>query len=228
MSVSLFRSFKVCRLLPRLQPFLSWKLKTMATSTPSYQPIVISGPSGSGKSTLLGLLFKEFPDCFAFSVSHTTRKPRSGEEDGKDYHFVEKEVFAEMIENGDFLEHAQFSANCYGTSKQSVKSIQSTGRICFLDVEINGVKSIKKTDLAARYVFVQPPNMEVLKERLVGRGTESDDSLKRRLDSAQEALDYANEDGAYDHIIVNDDLDEAYSRLKLVVADDIKKMKEGK
>ncbi|XP_064598261.1 uncharacterized protein LOC135464694 isoform X1 [Liolophura sinensis] len=192
----------------------------------SIKPVVISGPSGGGKSTLLARLFKEFEDCFAFSVSHTTRQPRKGEENGKAYHFVTKEEFKEIIKKNDFLEHAEFSGNMYGTSKQSVKDIQQTGRICILDVEINGVKSIKKTDLNARYIFVKPPNMETLAQRLEGRGTETEDSLKKRLASAQEALDFAEQPGSYDHIIVNDDLESAYKQLKDILAEDIETLRK--
>ncbi|XP_033731298.1 guanylate kinase-like [Pecten maximus] len=158
MNAVLCTSYKVCRFLPRLQRLLP--LRTMSSN--HCQPIVVSGPSGSGKSTLLNQLFTEFPDSFAFSVSHTTRKPRPGEVEGKDYHYVALELFEEMIGKGDFLEHAQFSGNRYGTSKQSVRDIEKTGRICILDVEINGVKSIKNTDLNPRYVFLKPPSMEVL------------------------------------------------------------------
>ncbi|XP_021342425.1 guanylate kinase-like [Mizuhopecten yessoensis] len=215
-------SLRVCRLLPRLHHFLP--LRTMASSR--YRPLVVSGPSGSGKSTLLNKMFAEFPDSFAFSVSHTTRNPRPGEVEGKDYHYVQREQFEKMIEDGGFLEHAQFSGNRYGTSQQAVLDIEKTGRICILDVEINGVKNIKKTDLNPRYVFLKPPSMEVLKERLKGRGTESDESLQRRLDTAKEALDYADEEGAYDYVIVNDNIDTAYEQLRAVVKDDVEKMRK--
>ncbi|KAL4217069.1 hypothetical protein ACF0H5_023525 [Mactra antiquata] len=184
----------------------------------SLRPIVISGPSGSGKSTLLQKLFQEYPGCFEFSVSHTTRKPREGETEGKDYYFVERSVFEKMITDNGFLEHAQFSGNCYGTSKMSVEKISASGKICILDVEINGVKNIKSTDLNARYFFVQPPSIEALEQRLRGRGTETPESLKKRLDSAQEALDYAKEPGSYDHIIINDDLEVAYEKLKGILS----------
>lgn len=183
--------------------------------------IVISGPSGSGKSTLLQKLFQDFPGCFEFSVSHTTRKPRAGESDGKDYFFVERGKFEKMITDGEFLEHAQFSGNLYGTSKMAVTKVQESGKLCILDVEINGVKNIKKTDLDARYFFVQPPSLEALEKRLRGRGTESEDSLQKRLATVKEAMDYAKEPGAYDHIIVNDDLDVAYEKLKGILSSDL-------
>ncbi|XP_056012273.1 uncharacterized protein LOC130052147 isoform X2 [Ostrea edulis] len=192
------------------------------------QPIVISGPSGSGKSTLLTRLFEEFPNRFAFSVSHTTRKPRPKEEHGKDYFFVPMEEFEKMISEGSFLEHAQFSGNRYGTSKMAVDLIQRSGRLCVLDVEINGVKNIKRTDLNAQYIFVKPPSLEALRKRLEGRGTETEESLLKRLNTAQEALEYADQPGSYDHIIVNDDIDVAYGHLKQVAVAAMNSISNGK
>ncbi|PVD38139.1 hypothetical protein C0Q70_00750 [Pomacea canaliculata] len=198
--------------------------------TSALRPIVVSGPSGSGKSTLLNRLFKEFPDCFAFSVSHTTRQPRKGEEDGKDYYFVKREEFEELIKNNGFLEYAQFSGNMYGTSKMAVQTIQESGKLCILDVEINGVKSIKKAGMKPepRFIFVKPPSIESLKSRLEGRGTETEESLKKRLETAQEAMDYAAKPGAYDHIIVNDDFDVAYEKLRGILLEDIAELKGAK
>ncbi|KAK7506581.1 hypothetical protein BaRGS_00002056 [Batillaria attramentaria] len=194
------------------------------------QPVVISGPSGSGKSTLLERLFKEFPDCFSFSVSHTTRKPRPGEEHGKHYYYVTREEFDQLIKDSGFLEHAEFSGNKYGTSKKSVQEIMASGRLCFLDVEINGVKSIKAADMKPRprFIFVQPPSLEALKARLQGRGTETEESLQKRLATAQEALDYAKQPGSYDHVIINDDLDVAYEKLKGILIADITEIQKAK
>ena len=192
----------------------------------SLRPIVMSGPSGGGKSTLLTRMMNEFPDCFAFSVSHTTRNPRPGEKEGKDYFYVTRPVFEKMIEDGGFLEHAEFSGNRYGTSKKAVELIQKTGKICVLDVEVNGVKNIKNTNLNARYVFVKPPSMDVLIKRLKSRGTESEESLKKRIASAQESMDYADQKGSYDHIVVNDDLDIAYEYFKGLLIGDIRTLQQ--
>lgn len=192
----------------------------------SLRPIVMSGPSGGGKSTLLTRIMNEFPDCFAFSVSHTTRNPRPGEKEGKDYFYVTRPVFEKMIDEGGFLEHAEFSGNRYGTSKKAVELIQKTGRICVLDLEVNGVKNIKKTNLNARYVFVKPPSMDVLIERLKSRGTESEESLKKRIDSAKESMDYADQKGSYDHIVVNDNLDVAYEYFKGLLIGDINTLQQ--
>jgi guanylate kinase len=180
-------------------------------------PMIISGPSGSGKSTLLDRLFKKYPNSFGFSVSHTTRSPRPGEIDGKSYYFVTKDDFLKLKNDNGFIETAEFSGNYYGTSFKAVKSIKDTGKICVLDLEINGVRSMKKNDLGGKYVFLQPPSVQVLEQRLKSRGTETEDSLKKRLDTAKEAMDYALEKGVYDVIIVNDELDAAFAKFEAYV-----------
>uniref|UniRef100_A0A6B0V2X1 guanylate kinase n=1 Tax=Ixodes ricinus TaxID=34613 RepID=A0A6B0V2X1_IXORI len=154
------------------------------------RPLVICGPSGSGKSTLLKKLLKDFGDYFALSVSHTTRKPRPGEVNGKDYHFISRDEMEQAIEAGEFIEYTEFSGNLYGTSKKSVRDVQDQGRICILDIEIEGVKNIKNTDLNPRYIFIKPPSMKALEERLRGRGTETEESLRKRLARASEEIAY--------------------------------------
>ncbi|KAL7280816.1 guanylate kinase [Trametes coccinea BRFM310] len=179
------------------------------------RPLVISGPSGVGKSTLLKRLFAEFPDKFGFSVSHTTRAPRAGEVDGKDYHFVSQDNFKDLISRGAFIEHAQFSGNFYGTSFMAVREIENSGRRCILDIEAQGVRQIKGTNLNPVYLFISPPSLTVLRERLQGRGTESEASVAKRLATALKEIEYAKE-GAHDLVIVNDDLDRAYEKFKRV------------
>ncbi|XP_029649281.1 guanylate kinase isoform X1 [Octopus sinensis] len=215
----------VCSSIVNFSTSPAASFSSTALKMSNIKTIVISGPSGAGKSTLLHLLMKDYPTSFAFSVSHTTRKPRPGEVDGKDYHFVTHKEFEEMIQKKKFLENAMFSGNYYGTSKAAVEEIQKTGRICILDVEINGVKSIKTTGLNAKYIFVQPPSIEALEKRLRDRKTETEESLQKRLDTANEALDYSKQPSVYDHIIVNDKCDEAYQKLKEVVQEDIEKLK---
>ncbi|PVZ96612.1 hypothetical protein BB558_007467 [Smittium angustum] len=178
------------------------------------RPIVLFGPSGSGKSTLIKKLFEEYPDSFGFSVSHTTRSPRSGEIDGVDYHFVTKDQFLAGVANGEFIENAEFSGNYYGTSIKAVENVKNKGKVCILDIETEGVKQVKNTNLDARYIFISPPSFEELRKRLLGRQTETEESIKKRLDTAAKEFEYAKQPGAYDIKIVNDDLEKAYKNLK--------------
>ena len=180
------------------------------------RPVVISGPSGSGKSSLIKRLFDEFPGCFGFSVSHTTRSPRSGEQDGREYHFVPRETFEELIRKGDyFLEHTEFSGNLYGTSRDAIRALQSNGMVCLLDIELNGVRAFKQSGIASRYIYIAPPSIEELKKRLELRKTETPESLEKRLKMAEREANAAkNEPGLHDIIIVNDDLDRAYAEFK--------------
>lgn len=180
------------------------------------RPVVISGPSGTGKSTLLKKLFADYPGKFGFSISHTTRGPRPGETDGVDYHFTTVENFKKLIEANEFIEWAQFSGNYYGTSKKSVKDVAQGGQICLLDIDMQGVKSVKSSDLNAKYLFIAPPSIDELRQRLVGRGTETEETIQKRLDAATRELEYA-ETGAHDKIIVNKDLDTAYEEFKLFI-----------
>lgn len=189
-------------------------MATEAAVISKLRPLILCGPSGSGKSTLLQKILKEYPDKFSLSVSHTTRKPRPGEIDGIHYHFTDFDNMAKAVSEGKFIESARFSGNMYGTSKESVRKIAEEGKVCILDVEVNGVRQIKETDLNPWYVFVRPPSLAVLEERLRARKTESEESLKKRLDTAHTEMDYGMEPGNFDKIIVNDVLEEAYRELK--------------
>jgi len=181
------------------------------------EPILLCGPSGSGKSTLLKRLMNEFKDYFGFSISHTTRKPRKGEIDGKDYYFVEREEMELCINEGDFIETAEFSGNLYGTSTKSVKDIQRQGKICILDVDIKGVRSLKKTDLNVKCVFIRPPSLKELEKRLRERGSETEETIKKRLARAIEDLKFGDCKNTWDFNIINDDLDHAYEQLKMFI-----------
>lgn len=192
------------------------------------RPICFCGPSGSGKSTLLNRLMSEYPHLFAFSVSHTTRKPRPGEVDGKNYHFTDRDQMLNGINANEFLEHTEFSGNIYGTSKKAIRDVLVSGRICALDVDIQGVISVKKTDLNAIYFFIQPPSIEILEKRLRSRGTETEESLEKRLSLAQRDLNMImNEKDMFDFVIVNDDLEMAYELLKSNLASQIAQLKCG-
>jgi guanylate kinase len=191
-------------------------------------PLVLCGPSGSGKSTVMKKLMAAYGEFFGFSVSHTTRNPRPGEEDGKDYHYVTKEKMQELIDNKEFIENATFSGNMYGTSKKAVQDVLDSGKICILDIDVQGVKLVKKTDLKPRFVFIKPPSMEVLEKRLRDRGTENEESLAKRLGAAAAEMEYGEEKGNFDVIIINDDLETAYENLRDFIMPDIEKLKKSK
>lgn len=178
-------------------------------------PVVITGPSGCGKSTLLATLFSRHPQLFAFSVSHTTRRPRQTEQAGRDYHFVERGQFEAMRGQGDFVEWAEFGGNLYGTSRRALDDIVSRGRIPVLDVERQGVLSLRRALKNARYVFVKPPSIDSLRSRLTARGTESEESMRRRLEAAISDMQWAEENlPSFDSIVVNDNVEQAYNALE--------------
>eukprot|EP00005_Dracoamoeba_jomungandri_P002122 CAMPEP_0174254480 /NCGR_PEP_ID=MMETSP0439-20130205/3796_1 /TAXON_ID=0 /ORGANISM="Stereomyxa ramosa, Strain Chinc5" /LENGTH=185 /DNA_ID=CAMNT_0015336083 /DNA_START=12 /DNA_END=566 /DNA_ORIENTATION=- len=178
------------------------------------RPLVVAGPSGAGKSTLIRKLMDEFPAKFGFSVSHTTRGIRPGEEDGKHYHFVDRETFEQKVSEGNFIEHAEYSGNLYGTSFSAVSDVQDAGKICILDIDIQGVELVKQTELNPLFLFIVPPSTEELKRRLVGRGDTDDDAIQKRLETAVKELAYKDRENFWDRVQVNDDLETAYSELR--------------
>lgn len=147
-------------------------------------------------------------------ILDTTRQPRPGEVNGTHYHFVTREDFKTGLDRGDFIEHTEFSGNCYGTSKQAIEDVRKSGRICLLDIDDKGVLSVKKLGFKAFYIFIQPPSLEELERRLKNRGTETPESLQRRLDTCSEAMKLAATPGIYDVVITNTDLDTAYADLR--------------
>ncbi|KAG6008721.1 hypothetical protein E4U43_000107 [Claviceps pusilla] len=186
----------------------------MASLPHDRRPLIISGPSGVGKGTLYKRLFDNHPDTFCLSVSHTTRGPRPGEQDGVDYHFVTSEAFEDLIARDGFVEHAKFGGNRYGTSKMTIEEQTRKGRVVVLDIEMEGVKQIKQSSIAARYIFIAPPSLSALEARLRGRGTEDEASVQKRLAQAQLELKFSETPGVHDKIIVNDNLDAAYKELE--------------
>eukprot|EP00054_Salpingoeca_dolichothecata_P032203 m.265727 g.265727 ORF g.265727 m.265727 type:complete len:223 (+) comp29484_c0_seq1:3-671(+) len=190
-------------------------------SSTRLRPIVISGPSGSGKSTLTKLLMQDYPGVFGFSISHTTRTPRAGEKDGREYHFTTRESMLAAIKAGEFIESAEFSKNMYGTSKQSVQDVLDKNQICLLDIEKNGCESFRKTSFDAKFIQILPPSLDELEKRLRGRGSESDESLKLRMAQAVEALEYGKIPGKFNYTIVNHNKDVAYQELKAALKEDI-------
>lgn len=194
----------------------------MASSRNGPRPLIIFGPSGSGKSTLLRKLFDEYPKTFGFSVSHTTRRPRQGELDGVHYHFVERAEVEAAIGRGEFLESAEFGGNLYGTSKRSVRNVQSLGKVCVLDIDIEGVKQLKESDLNAICVFILPPSIDELRNRLVERNTETADSLKKRLDQASREIAFGTAYGNCHKLILNKELETAYVEFRVFVIHELK------
>ncbi|KOX78842.1 Guanylate kinase [Melipona quadrifasciata] len=186
------------------------------------RPLVLCGPSGSGKSTLIKKLFEEFPDTFGYSVSHTTRSPREGEEDGKHYHFTTKDKMQKQIEQNEFLETAIYSGNMYGTSKRAVEDVQEAGKICVLDVDVQGIKQIKQSSLDPFYIFIKPPSIKELEKRLRARKTETEDTLQRRLSVARTEIEYGEKPGNFDIVIENDNFSKAYEELKKFVMSNLK------
>jgi len=178
------------------------------------KPVVFCGPSGVGKGTLINMLLKEFPNKFGFSVSHTTRKPRSGETHGVEYFFSDLETINKEISQGKFVEHAVVHGNVYGTSKAAVESVMNKGKICILDIDVQGAEQAKKSDLHARYVFISPPSEEELEKRLRGRNTDTEESIQIRLKNAKGELAYLHKEAFWDLKLVNSDLDTTYKQLK--------------
>jgi len=180
--------------------------------------LVIVGPSGVGKGTLINKLVEGAHSQFGFSVSHTTRQPRTGEKHGEHYFFTTKEQFAKEVAEGKFLEWAEVHGNLYGTSVGAVRRVLETGRVCILDIDVQGARSVRKTPLKAIFVFIAPPSLEDLAKRLVGRGTESVEQIKRRLGNAKNEINSLNDKGLYDYLIINDNLEEAVGKLKSIAA----------
>jgi len=189
----------------------------MAPVPTSLRPVVISGPSGVGKGTLYSRLLKNHPSLFTTSISHTTRAPRPGETRDVDYYYITMPEFEQLIKEDAFVEHAKFGDNRYGTSKKMIAEMGDLGKVVVLDIEMEGVKQIKKSSIPARFVFIQPPSMAELESRLRGRGTEKEESIQKRLAQAKNEMEYAATPGAHDLIIVNDEIDKAYQELEAFI-----------
>ncbi len=174
---------------------------------------VVSAPSGTGKTTICRKLLKKY-DTLKLSVSYTTRPPRKGEENDIDYTYVTKEKFKKMIDNGEFAEWAMVYGNFYGTSLKRLKKLNKDGYDIILDIDTRGAMQLKNTYDKAVYVFILPPSMQILKDRLVSRKTETADAVKKRLESAREEISCYEK---YDYIIVNDILKNAYQELESII-----------
>lgn len=177
---------------------------------------VISGPSGAGKSTLIKGLRERVTDI-GYSVSHTTREPRVGEKDGKEYFFVKKGKFGEMINNNAFVEWAQIYDDYYGTSYGSLTDKLKAGQDIILDIDIQGAKNIKEKITDSLLIFILPPSREILEQRLRERATDSEEALTKRIALASKELSNCR---WYDYLIINDDLDKATKALESVILAD--------
>ncbi|MCA1979365.1 MAG: guanylate kinase [Thiobacillus sp.] len=170
---------------------------------------IVSAPSGAGKTSLVKALLKADP-AIHLSVSYTTRAPRPGESDGRDYHFVDRERFEAMLAEGEFLEHAEVYGNFYGTAKSSITHALNTGHDVLLEIDWQGAAQVKRHFPQSESIFILPPSFNALRTRLKGRGQDSDEVIERRLAAAAEDVSHAE---AFDYIIVNDDFDHALADL---------------
>ncbi len=174
--------------------------------------LVISGPSGAGKSTICRKLLED--DRVVFSVSATTRKPREGEVDGRDYHFKSKPEFRALVDRGEFIEWAEVHGNLYGTLRRPMEEALARGDVYLLEIDVQGALQLKEIGVEGEYVFIAPPDFEALRARLVGRGTDPPEVIERRLTKAS---DEYNQRDRYDHIVVNDDLERAVAEVRRIV-----------
>lgn len=174
---------------------------------------VVSGPSGAGKGTLTEILLKRVPSLTR-SVSVTTRKPRPGEQDGVDYHFVSLEQFKKHLENNDFLESAEVHCNYYGTLRSTVTQELKDGKDVVLVIDVQGAASVQEKMPEAVLIFIKPPSMDKLTERLTYRNTETEEELRNRLRNAETEMKLAK---MYDYVIINDEVDKAAEELIRIV-----------
>ncbi len=181
--------------------------------------LVVSAPSAGGKGTILKELFRQDGNL-RMSVSATTRQPRPGEENGKDYYFMSREEFQELVAGGRMLEHAEYVGNCYGTPREPVEEWLAQGLDVVLEIDVQGGAQIKRLAPDCVSVFITPPSMEVLEKRLRDRGTEDDETVCKRLAAAREELPHAED---YDYIVVNDRLEDAVEDMLAILRSEKRK-----
>ncbi|MCC5802715.1 guanylate kinase [Rossellomorea vietnamensis] len=176
--------------------------------------IVLSGPSGVGKGTVRKAIFSQEDTRFEYSISMTTRKPREGEVDGVDYFFKSREDFEVLIEKGKLLEYAEFVGNYYGTPVDYVRETLDAGRDVFLEIEVQGAQQVRDKFPEGLFIFLAPPSLSELQNRLVTRGTETDDLIRGRMNTARKEIEMMN---LYDYIVENDQIEHAVDKIKSIV-----------
>lgn len=174
---------------------------------------VVTGPSGVGKGTVIRALRERSPEL-GLSVSATTRSPREGEIDGVHYHFLTPEEFERRVASGDFVEHADYSGNRYGTLRSELERHAAHGGVV-LEIELQGARQVREAMPEAKQIFIAPPTPETLRERLVGRGTDSPEAIERRLQVAEEELAAQDE---FEHVVVNDVVERAVDELEAIIS----------
>lgn len=168
--------------------------------------LVLSAPSGTGKSTIIKALLDIYQESLLQSVSYTTRPARPGEEEGIHYHFVSKDAFVQRIHQGDFLEWAEVHGNYYGTSKSQIQSYLDQGKAIILDIDVQGALQLMEQDLDGEFIFLSPPNLQELENRLRGRKTETEENIQIRLNNAKVEMETSHR---YQHQLINENLDRA-------------------
>jgi len=176
---------------------------------------VVAAPSGAGKTSLVKALMEREPRI-RFSVSYTTRKPRPSEIDGRDYHFVTQERFAEMVKRGEFLEHARVFDNCYGTGIDTVQTALAQGELLLLEIDWQGARQVRARLPEARSIFILPPSRRALEERLRARSSDSEAVIERRLRDAKQDLSHWTE---FDFVVINDRFEQAVAELLAIIDD---------
>lgn len=174
--------------------------------------LVVSGPSGVGKSTIVKRLLED--PRYVLSVSATTRPRRPGEEEGREYYFLNKEQFGQWVNEGKFIEHVELFGNCYGTPAKPLRDAVNAGKVYMLDIDVQGAIRLREQKLEGIYVLLEPPGMKELEKRLKGRATESEEQLRERVGHAEWELGQRE---YYDHCIVNDSVDRAVEQIRSVV-----------
>ncbi|TKC18609.1 guanylate kinase [Robertmurraya kyonggiensis] len=176
--------------------------------------IVLSGPSGVGKGTVRKEVFSQEDTAFEYSISMTTRNPRQGEVNGVDYFFKTREEFEELIKQGKLLEYAEFVGNYYGTPVDYVRETLDKGKDVFLEIEVEGAKQVREKFPDGLFIFLVPPSLSELKNRIVTRGTETEDVINNRMSAAKEEIEMMH---LYDYVVENDKVENAVERIKAIV-----------